>query len=242
MNEKILLGKWTETQIDLLLQEASAITVPGNRIDFLSASFLKTNYANSTLIGEINTPEVFIVNFEGVDCLTFIEYIEAMRRSDSFSAFKENLKRVRYRSGMVAFKNRNHFFTDWKSFNSDFVIDVTTQAGGAQSKDVSKRLNEKQDGSFIIPGIPCRLREVTYIPSIHIESTVIDKLQTGDYIGIYSEKDGLDVSHVGILIRDEGAINIRHASSMKKTMEVVDEDLRDYIKSKPGIIVLRPRE
>ena len=240
MNEQIILGKWTRESIALLLKEASGIPHQGKRIDFLSRQFLGTKYKEATLTGDAGTPEVFVINLETVDCLTFIEYIEAMRRSVSFDEFRENLMRVRYRSGLPAFRNRNHFFTDWKAFNSDMISDVTKHIAAGKSKDVSKRLNEKHDGSFFLPGISCRLREVTYIKTLDLDKTILARLETGDYAGIYSKTDGLDVSHTGIIIRQGDSVYLRHASSVKKNMKVVDEKLMDYLKSKPGIIVLRP--
>ena len=242
MNEQIILGKWTPESLDLLFKEASDISHPGRRIDFLSRQFLGTKYKEATLTGEDDTPEVFVINLEAVDCLTFIEYIETMRRSVSFDEFRGNLTRVRYRSGLPAFKNRNHFFTDWKAFNSDMIMDVTKHIASGKSKNVSKRLNEKQDGSCFLPGIQCRLREVTYIKTIDLDETILSKLETGDYVGIYSKDDGLDVSHTGIIIKQDNSVYIRHASSLKQNMKVIDEKLMDHLKSKPGIIVLRPRD
>jgi hypothetical protein len=242
MKEHLLLGKWTEDKIDRLLIEASKIYDIGHRIDFLSRQFLDTKYQESTLIGDVNTLEVFVINLEGVDCFTFLDYIEAMRLSKSFSEFKGNLRQVRYRSGEISFENRHHFFTDWKSFNSHLIVDVTRYLGAEKSKDVSKRLNEKLDGTFFLPGVSCRLREVTYIQSIYVDDMVLEKLETGDYVGIYSKIEGLDVSHVGIIIKEQGAVNFRHASSAKKHMKVIDEDLKNYLNSKHGIVVLRPRD
>jgi hypothetical protein len=66
-------------------------------------------------------------------------------------------------------------------------------------------------------------------------------MRTGDYVGIYSEIKGLDVSHVGIVIKDGDKIYLRHASSQKKQRKVVDQDFKDYIFKKPGIIVFRPK-
>ena len=203
MKEEIILGEWTEDGLDRLLEEASTIGDPGERVDLLSRQFLKTPYKDSTLIGDIDTKEVFVVNLAAFDCFTFIDCIEAMRRSRSSSSFKENLKNLRYRSGEVAFKNRNHFFTDWKAFNTDLVVDVTEGIGEERCKRISKRLNEKKDGAPLLPGIDSRLHEVAYIPSICVDDLVVEKLKTGDYVGIYSEEEGLDVSHVGIVIKTE---------------------------------------
>jgi hypothetical protein len=65
------------------------------------------------------------------------------------------------------------------------------------------------------------------------------RLSTGDYAGIYTEREGLDVSHVGIIIRRQGALFLRHASSVPDERAVIDQDLREYMKGRPGLIVLR---
>ena len=242
MNEQIILGKWTRESLGLLLKEAADIPDPGKRIDFLSKQFLGTKYKEATLTGDADTPEVFVINLEALDCLTYIEYIEAMRRSASFAEFIDNLKKVRYRTILPSFMERNHFFTDWKAFNSDMISDVTNDISDGKSKYVSKRLNEKHDGSFFLPGIQCRLREVTYIQTLNMDDTLIEKLETGDYVGIYSKTDGLDVSHTGIIIKQDGSVFMRHASSANKNLKVLDEELMGYMKSKPGIIILRPKD
>nr|NIQ97208.1 DUF1460 domain-containing protein [Desulfuromonadales bacterium]NIS43194.1 DUF1460 domain-containing protein [Desulfuromonadales bacterium] len=59
--------------------------------------------------------------------------------------------------------------------------------------------------------------------------------------GLYTDLDGLDVSHVGILIRRQGDLLLRHASSRKGVEQVVDVPLFDYLQGKPGIVVLRAR-
>ena len=185
-------------------------------------------------------PEVLVVNLKGVDCFTFIDYIEAMRLSESFSGFMDNLKKVRYKSGSVSFENRNHFFSDWKEFNSGFVRDITEEVGGLKAKKILKILNRKEDGSYFLPGITPVEREISYIPSPAIDGPVLEKIMTGDYIGIYSHAAGLDVSHVGIFIREGGKSYLRHASSQPEFRKVIDQDFQEYIQNKPGIIIFRP--
>lgn len=241
MKEQINLGKWTEEGLDLLLNEASGIKGAGERIASFSRNFLKTVYKESTLIGEANSPEVFVINLEAVDCFTFLDYIEAMRLSDSFNGFMENLVKVRYRSGNISYENRNHFFTDWREFNSGMVEDITEKISYGNSHKVLKRLNRKDDGTYFLPGIPVIEREFSYIHSDAIDDEVIDNLSTGDYVGMYSKIVGLDVSHAGIVIKEQDTVNLRHASSLQKHRRVMDEDLRKYLKGKPGIVVLRPK-
>ncbi|MBI5740254.1 MAG: DUF1460 domain-containing protein [Nitrospirae bacterium] len=241
MNERILLGKWTEEKLDDLLKESPSARNAGKRIDFLSRQFIGVAYKEATLAGGADTPEVFVINLERVDCFTFLDYIEAMRISGSFPEFRENLKKVRYRSGKITYETRNHFFTDWREHNPDLIEDVTGHAGGGKGRNVMKMLNLRDDGTFYLPGVPRSEREIVHVPVEDVDDTVIQKLRTGDYIGIYSEKQGLDVSHVGIIVKEsyKDKVKFRHASSAKR--KVIDEDFIKYIAGKPGIIVLRPK-
>lgn len=241
MNEQILLGKWTEETLRDLLAESSKIGDHGKRIEFLSGQFVETPYKKSTLIGDRDTPEIFVINLEGVDCFTFLDYIEAMRISKNFTAFKDNLKKIRYQSGDIAFEKRNHFFSDWCDSNANLVDDVTVDVGKRKSRFGDKILNKNDDGTFFLPGVPCKRRRVAYIPNESIDEKTSAQLKTGDYVGIYSENPGLDVTHVGIIIRDGKYFLFRHASSSSDKRKVIDESFKGYIKNKPGIIILRPK-
>jgi len=179
--EKIELGKWTEGSLTLIMTEASTLGSPGERIDFISEKFLGTPYAGSTLTGSIDTPEVFTIDLEGMDCFTFIDYVEAMSLSDSFPEFKDSLRKIRYSGGVVAFTKRNHFFSDWPINNSQYIKDVTSEVGGKNTVAVSKKLNLKSDGTYYLPGIPVKERTIYYIPSASLSPSVLDKLMTGDY-------------------------------------------------------------
>lgn len=240
-NEIIITSKWTLDALDSLLQKSSMIESVSSRIDFISGHFLGVPYKENTLIGSADTSEIFIINLESVDCFTFIEYIEAMRLSGSFAEFKQNLQRTRYQDADVDYQKRNHFFTDWGQYNSGFVEDITIQIGSNKTVLNEKALNLKEDRTYFLPGIITRKRVIRYIPSIAIDDDIIGKLKAGDYIGIYSDKAGLDVSHVGIFIQKANMAVLRHASSEKTVKRVIDQDFKKYIAGKPGIVVLRPR-
>ena len=236
------LGKWTEADLDKIMREAFLISDAGLRIEFLSGFFIGLEYKESTLLGNISTAEVFVINFSGVDCFTFIDYIEAMRLSDSFESFLKNLKQVRYLNGIVSFKKRKHFFTDWTEHAPSSVDDLTAQIGGGKVRSIVKSMNLKENGTPLLPGVESFHRTINYIPSEDTNSSVLRKLKTGDYAGIYSSMQGLDVSHVGIIIRDRDTFSLRHASSDSKSSKVVDQELHKYISGTPGLIILRPRD
>lgn len=238
--EQIIFGAWSEAELHALITASSGIGDVGRRIEYLSRRFLGVPYAAATLRGDEMTDEVLVVNLGAVDCFTLIDYVEAMRLSASFAEFRDKLRRVRYRAGIVAFRERNHFFSDWVLHNSGFVRDATAEIGGIDAVRAPKRLNKKDDGTFLIPGVDQRGCVVTYIPSGAMRGVVLDRLQTGDYAGMYSPLAGLDVSHVGIVVRRGPSLLFRHASSAAAHRKVVEVDLVRYVRGAPGVVVLRP--
>ena len=234
------LGKWTRQGLTDLVQSSQGKTDVGEQIDFISEKFLDTPYEANTLVGTAAIPEKLTVHLAGLDCFTYIDYVEAARHSDSYTAFIETLEDIRYKQGAAAFQNRNHFFSDWVEYNSAYIRDVTKGVGGGAAVSVEKHLNQKKDGGVFLEGVPTVTRIITYIPTDTLTDTVIDNLRTGDYIGIYTDIDGLDVTHTGILIKRDGAVYLRHASSREAAQRVLDDDLLDYLKNKPGIVVYRP--
>jgi hypothetical protein len=235
---KIILGEWSIPELDAIIKQGAQIKDRSERTLFLSEQFLGTPYMGGTMVGDNSNSEILVINLAAMDCLTYLDNIEAMRRSDSFNTFKENIKKVRYKGGVVAYNTRRHFFTDW--IEPGVIQDVTDQLGVDKVKEAVKELNQKEDGTFYLPGLPVKKRTVLYIPSMAISDKLLEALMTGDYVGIYSDLPGLDVSHTGIIFKKSGRVYLRHASSKKMSQKVVDEDLKAYMKNKPGLVVLRP--
>jgi hypothetical protein len=239
--EIINTGKWTIDELNVLIVKASKIKDSSERISFISRQFLGVPYQEKTLVGGMQTPEIFTINLAGVDCFTFLDYVEAMRRSKSFDDFKGSLKKIRYQSGLVDYQHRNHYFTDWIEFNADLVADVTEQIGADKTRKVIKILNGEAVAKQLLPGVARRKREINYLPSESLNEIIIKKLTTGDYVGIYTNRPDLDASHVGIAIWSGNKLLIRHASSNALHRKVINEDFMKYVSSKPGVIILRPK-
>jgi hypothetical protein len=234
-------SRWSEAELESFIRQASLLRDAGRKVELISRKFLGTPYLESTLVGTMDTKEVLVINLEGVDCFTLLDYVEAMRISSSFAGFKKNVARVRYREGRVSFSARNHFFTDWGEYSTGRVVDATQSVGGVKTEKVVKILNASEDRSQLLPGLKPRRREICFVPSDALDEAAIGRLETGDYIGIYSLREGLDVSHAGIVIKAGGAVYLRHASSAEGLRKVLDEDLRRYISTRPGLVVLRPK-
>ena len=233
------LGDWNQTKIERLLDEASTIQNPGQKIAFISAAFLKTPYLADTLIGSSETTELFVLRLDGVDCFTLLDYVEALRRSSTFDEFKETLRRTRYRKGQIDFLHRNHFFSEWGNHDFSQLQDVTALVGGMSVRRVEKQLNQKGDNTLYLPGYPVKKRDVAFIPPEAIDTSVLARLSNGDYVGIYSPFSGLDVSHTGIIIKNDEKVLLRHASSRALLRKVIDEELAPYLGGEKGLVVYR---
>lgn len=220
-----MIFKTGKIDIDKLLDKVKTLSTE-RKIVKISQHFLGIPYKKNSLIGSFIQQEQLVIDFEGVDCMTFIEYVEAMRMSDSYSSFVENLRYVRYFDGIVDFKKRRHFFTDWNELKT---VKNVTEALNEQFLTVVKELN-------FVEGIEPKHRVINYIPAEAI-GKITSKLKTGDYCGFYTSKEGLDVTHVGIIILDGDTLKLRHASSKKGY--VLDEDFLQYSKQKEGIIIFR---
>ncbi len=198
-------------------------------ISKLSEKFLNVKYVSNTLSNhEINTSkENLIINFDSLDCFTFIDTIEALKSSNNKEQFKNKLIHTRYKNGDISYQNRNHFFSDWVDSNS--MNDITCRLGACEKTTKYLNQNEKY-----LKEIPTVKRDISYIKSTNIDLTL---LKDGDYVGIYTDKKALDVTHTGIIIKKLGKVFIRHASSLKK--KIIDSELLEYTKNKLGIIVYR---
>ena len=210
----------------------------GEVIGRVSSTFLDTPYQANTLIGGPDTPEALVADFSGLDCFTLIDYVEALTRSKDQKSFLNNLTEVRYVGGNVDYLSRRHFFSDWFSALPYNARDVTPDISADYSV-ANKQLNRKPDGGEYIPRLGIHPRKINYIPGKNVSQQVLERLKTGDYIGIYSPLDGLDVSHVGILVRHDGQIWFRNASSLAVNRKVIDSPFLEYVRTKPGIVVLR---
>ncbi|WP_375623069.1 MULTISPECIES: DUF1460 domain-containing protein [unclassified Bartonella] len=234
------LDPYTLNKLNALLKKRSKTNYQekGALIDFLSEAFLGTPYQANMLHGSENTPEKLIVDFRGLDCFTYLDYVEALCKSTSQTEFINNVIKTRYINGNVHFLNRKHFFTDWAYREYKLATDITTEISPHAVK-TEKYLNKKADGGSYLLGLPVVKRTITYIPSSFINKEIIGRLKSGDFIGIYTKLAGLDVTHVGFFIMTDKGPMLRNASSRKANEKVVDSPFIDYVKKTPGIIVLR---
>jgi len=233
----LFLVAWQANKVSLILSESIHINNTGDRIAYISSQFLNTPYVSNTMQGSPDQKEELVINLDGMDCFTFLDYVEALRLSVDIDTFISNLKKVRYFDGEVSYNKRRHFFTDWVSGENNTVKDITPDLPGAIM--VEKIINRQTDNASWLKNVPQTMRMVNYVPGNKVDKDFIKLLQNGDYIGIYTDSQGLDVTHTGIFIRNKDGEFLRNTSS--KIMKVTDYKFREYVNEVKGIIVFRAK-
>jgi N-acetylmuramoyl-L-alanine amidase-like len=230
----------TKLQTLLTLRALNRHASVADVIDIVSREFLDTPYQGGMLVGSPDAPERLVIDFRGLDCFTYLDYVEAIRRTSATQSFTDSLISTRYVDGQVGFATRRHFFTDWSDRIPVLADDITATLS-AHAVSVDKQLNLKADGGTYLPGLPVRARTVVYIPGEYVDAHVVGQLRSGDFIGIYAKTEGLDVTHVGFFIQTSAEPVFRNASSRQANMSVVDTPFLDYVRDTPGIVVLRTK-
>ena len=239
VNPALDLGRFSPQSLQEIIVRARGLEAAGPRIEFLSRQFLDVPYGAGTLLGSADTPEALTINLAALDCYTYLDYVEALRRSATFDEFPQQVTAVRYRHGNVSWRNRRHFFSDWVTGEAGPARDVTARLGGTATAYARKTLNRADDGGVLLEGIPVVERTIAYIPAERLDEALARRLATGDYLGVYAEDPGLDVTHAGIAVRRADGLYFRHASTLRGQRRVVEVPLLDYFRRTPGMVVYR---
>jgi len=207
------------------------------RVDSISRQFLGRPYVTNPLIGSVDTPETFIAGIDGIrggfDCVTYVETVIARSYARNAKEYVSFLRRIRYESGRVDWKRRNHYMTNWIRNNA--------RAGLVQPLSFATASITKQRELDMVPGLPPQKQRFSCIPKRRL-GKVASSIQSGDLIFFASTRSHLDVYHCGIVVRDRDRLRMRHAS--RSQGGVVEQDLSSFLKANrmAGIILARPIE
>jgi len=235
---------------------------PGTLIVKIGTFLEETPYVAHTL--ETDSTEQLVINLRELDCTTFAENCLAISRiiksgKPSWERFTAELTNLRYRNGNIdEYPSRIHYFSDWIYDNNrkKIIKDVSQEMAQtiflnkvnfmSTHPDSYRQLKENPD---FVSKIKKQEEDISsrityYIPEEKI-AEIEDQLMDGDIVGITTNIKGLDISHVGILVRKAGRIHLMHASSASAAMKVVvsKNTLEEYLlnsKSATGIMVARP--
>lgn len=214
-----------------LLSRAKARSSVAARVELLSGLLLGRPYEANGLVGSARTPEVLTASLERFDCVTYVETVLALARASRPAGFVEELRRIRYRGGRVAWAYRNHYMTGWIRANSRIgTLRVLAAPGRATRKD---RVLDA------VPGLPPVRTRFSCVPKARVKG-LANRLRSGDLLFFASTRPHLDVFHCGVLVGADEGWRLRHAS--RSQGGVVEQDLGEFLKANrmSGVIVVRP--
>lgn len=221
--------------------------------------FLGTPYVAHTL--EVDT-EQLVINLRELDCTTYAENCLAIARciksgNTTFDNFTNQLQKIRYRNGIIdGYPSRIHYFSDWiyENDKNGYVKDVSKPISNILyplevnfMSEHPSSYKQLEDNTAFIEKLQTKEKEISsrkmyFIPKEKLKSFE-SKLKEGDIVGLTTSVAGLDVTHVGILLRINGRIHLMHASSKAEEVVISENTLEDYLKgssSATGIMVTLP--
>jgi hypothetical protein len=220
--------------------------------------FLNTPYVGGTLEGD--SVERLRVNFRELDCVTFVENVVALHlmlqgNLHTFTDFCRILQHIRYRNGVMdGYLSRLHYTGEWLDNNRK--KEIVSLPAIPSCRSFSPKVSFMSTHCDLYPALkshPDRCRRMAdieknihelmlcYIPKEQVKDSE-KYLQTGDIIAITTFIKGLDVSHTGFVLVQNGRAYLLHASSEAKKVVISDETLHDYLagrKNHSGIMVAR---
>lgn len=205
-----------------------------------------------------------VIDLERLDCVTFYELsldiARMVKRGRSTSADLVNeVALTRYRGGkMDGYVSRLHYTTDWIRDNAarGIVRSITDDMPASQpiTKPIDYMTKHPDKYRALaahpewVPLLQVHERRLlaakpTYIPTDRAPEAELG-LRTGDIVGITTSAEGLDCSHTGLILIQDGVPKLLHASSTAKRV-VLGPQLSKYLADNPkatGYLAARPLE
>jgi hypothetical protein len=233
----------------------------GAVVEAIGRFFLGSPYTAHTL--ESPGDECLVVNLREFDCTTFMENALVLARcvkkkKQTFAEYREELTFVRYRNGVIdGYPSRLHYLTDWIWDNARKKVlrDVGKTLGGRRSTrridfmtthtESYRQLSDPAAVKSIAAVEGAMNRRGFYaVPRGRIPA-VLSRLESGDIIGTVTTMKGMDVSHTGLIARENGVARFLHAPLSGGKVMLAEGSLAEYVQEHAGmtgIVVARPLE
>lgn len=263
-SQQVEYSKSDSVSVERILSEAKTERKEQNRMLYFGKKFIGVPYVAHTL--ENGNSEHLVVNLRELDCTTFVENVLALALCDienkrTFSDFCNNLRKVRYFGGRIDdYSSRLHYFTWWAEDNIQKGIIREISADGFPFTAVQKvSINYMSTHPELykhLKGKPDMVQKIRqkelltsgkayrYIPKSLLNESVdcIGLVHTGDIVAIITSKPGLDTSHIGIAVWQNGKLHLLNASSIYKKVVLDKSTFYQYSRrqrSQLGIRVFR---
>ena len=235
----------------------SNISYSNELMVYYAKQLLDIPYIAHTLEGDT---EMLTINIDELDCTTYVETVYALARTTlsqrtTWRDFANNLESVRYRNGeMTDYASRLHYISDWIMNNSarGNIKEITTEFGGC--KYIIKTIDFMSKHREYYPAMAdstiyekIRNYEIGYrshrFPYIKKEllytKNVINEFESGDIIAMVTKTEGLDISHLGLVLKENNKLYFINASMGGKKVQIEKSQFADYMKNNRNCIGVR---
>jgi hypothetical protein len=252
-------------EIERLIRQAQKFP-EARRIEFVSGYLLGRKYRPETRARikkqnrkkvekkEANNENPLIVdylrtNLKFLDCMTYVEHVLAIAsagKADYQSGFLSHLVDIMYSANGSVLMNhlRNHFTSQWADANEQkgYLVNIARNHKLADRRILY--LNRvKQNRTFYVEDRFMIAKEPQIMWFFTIDKILSKEFtpESGDILALVTDKEGLDVTHMGFFIKKNQKNWFRHASL--KLNRIVDQEFYDYMhdhKTVKGLMVMRP--
>lgn len=227
---------------------SSGLSDANELVCFYAHKLEGTPYVGHTLEGDV---EKLTINIDELDCTTFVETLYALARTTlngrySWRDYANHLEDLRYRHGeMGDYSTRLHYMSDWIIDNSNRgnIVDVTSDIGccryeiktinymSTHRDSYSSLKNDSIFDKIRNVEIGYRNHRFPYVRKEQLYSNdVKNVVKRGDFVGLVTKVNGLDISHLGIVELDsKGNLVLLDASSIGKKVMLEAVDLRTQL-------------
>ena len=207
--------------------------------------------------------EMLTINIHELDCLTFIESLYALTRTTlnhrySWRDYAACIENIRYRGGTMGdYSSRIHYISEWIIDNNvrGNLVEITPDLPHADymiknidymSHNPGQYRQLKDDTAMVakIKRYELLRHRFPYLKRSWLnDKSVKEVLRSGDFVSLVTKIEGLDVSHNGIIIKDDkGEPYLLDASMSGGKVMLEEKPLYKYLersKTNIGIRVFR---
>lgn len=212
------------TRINQLLDKGlqSGLKTGNALVTFYAHQLEGTPYVGHTLEGD---REVLTINIDELDCTTFVETLYALARTTlegrrSWRDYAAHLESVRYRGGIMGdYSTRLHYISEWiiDNFARGNLREVTADIPHSQHQiKTINFMTAHREAYRSLKNDSLMTQRIRHVEAklINHRMPVLKKswlgskdvkaaLREGDFVGLVTNVDGLDISHMGIIVMDE---------------------------------------
>lgn len=215
---------------------------------FYGKLMLGTPYVGHTLEGD---KEYMTIDIDEVDCTTFVETLMALSKATlnkriNWRDYANNLENLRYRKGAInGYPSRLHYICDWAvdNISRGNVMDVT--ATFPTFEYLVKTIDFMSTHRDLYPALKdsvnlekikslemgYRLHKFPYIKKRFLGSKDVKRMfRNGDIVALVTKENGIDVSHMGIIIVQGDNPYLIHASSIQKKVIIDPNPLAEMLR------------